>query len=314
MISVILPTYNRATSLRWAIDSVLCQTWGDFELIVVDDGSTDHTHEVVERVEDERLRFISYPEQRGASAARNEGINISRGDFIAFQDSDDEWLPEKLERQMETFRRLPEAFGVVYTGFHRITKLGRDRTYPTLTARLVDWAPFSKMKLQGNVHFSLLRGNFITTQTVMARRECFDLVGRFDERLPRFQDWDLWLRFSQLYQFQLIRQSLVRVHSTPGSISNDEDALTRAFEVLLEKHLTGSQEDSELLAQYHYAMGDLACQRGELRRGREDFQAAMRLSSANPVYRLAWAASWLGQDFYCKAVRGPGYSYVSPAE
>jgi len=184
MISIILPTYNRSALLRRSIDSILCQTWKDYELIVVDDGSTDPTREVVGCIDDKRLRYLSFPEQRGAAAARNAGIEISKGDWIAFQDSDDEWLPEKLERQVEAFRELPKEYGLVYTGFIMVSRSGQRMKRTSSIAQLADRAPFSKLTLQGDIHFSLLRGNFITTQTVMARRECFNLVGDFDERLP----------------------------------------------------------------------------------------------------------------------------------
>ena len=211
MISVILPTNNRSALLRRAVDSVLRQTWADFELIVVDDGSTDRTREVVGGLHDERLRLITNPVRRGASAARNRGIQASVGDTIAFQDSDDEWLPTKLERQMEAYQQLPESYGVVYSGFQVIYTSGRNKVFPTWITRLAAWLPFSKMKLQGDIHFSLLRGNFFTTQSALVRKECFSKVGLFDERLPRLQDWDLWLRISRQYKFKLVRQPLVRV-------------------------------------------------------------------------------------------------------
>jgi glycosyltransferase involved in cell wall biosynthesis len=309
MISVVLPTYNRAESLRRAMDSVLGQTWSDLELIVVDDGSTDDTQHVIERIEDQRLRYIHYPQRRGASAARNTGLKVAKGDFIAFQDSDDQWMPEKLELQLEAFKRLPEPYGVVYTGYRKIDSLGHSRSFPTLAASLSDQAPYSNLKLQGSIHPRLLRGNLIPTQTAMVRQDCFTLVGGFDDRLPRFQDWDIWLRLARRYQFKLLRRPLVNIYFTPHSISTDWAALTNAFEVLLEKHLTGEPQDCELKAQYHYAIGDLACQRGELQTGRQDFLEAIRLSPSNLVYRLAWTASFLGRDFYCKIVRDHGFSY-----
>ena len=110
-VSVIIPTYNRAHLVGRAIRSVLNQTYQDFEIIVVDDGSTDNTEEVVKSFNDPRIRYIRHEKNRGGSAACNTGIRAARGEYIAFQDSDDEWLPEKLEKQMQVFENTPTGVG-----------------------------------------------------------------------------------------------------------------------------------------------------------------------------------------------------------
>ncbi len=119
-VSVILPTYNRAHLIKRAIQSVLDQTYQNFEIIVVDDGSTDNTEEQVRSFNNPKIRYIRYNENKGAAFARNAGIKASRGDYIAFQDSDDEWFPHKLQRQMEAFKNASPEVGVVYTGSWRI--------------------------------------------------------------------------------------------------------------------------------------------------------------------------------------------------
>ena len=118
-VSVIIPTYNRAKLLPRAIKSVLNQTFKDFEVIIVDDGSTDNTEEVINEFQkhNKRIKYIRHEKNKGAAAARNTGIKIAQGEYIAFQDSDDEWLPNKLEKQMEIFESAPAEIGVVYTDY-----------------------------------------------------------------------------------------------------------------------------------------------------------------------------------------------------
>ena len=113
-ISVIIPTYNRAHLIGKAVKSVLSQTYQDFEIIVVDDGSTDNTEEIVKSFTDYKIYYICHKHNRGASAARNTGIKASRGEYIAFLDSHDEWLPEKLDKQIKTFNSESSEVGVVY--------------------------------------------------------------------------------------------------------------------------------------------------------------------------------------------------------
>jgi glycosyltransferase involved in cell wall biosynthesis len=116
LISVVLPTYNRASMLAVAVQSVLAQTFADLELIVVDDGSTDETPGVLEAIADPRLVRLRSDQQRGAAVSRNAGIGAARGEFLAFQDSDDEWLPGKLERQLSVFADHGSGLGAVGGG------------------------------------------------------------------------------------------------------------------------------------------------------------------------------------------------------
>ena len=125
-VSVVLPAFNRAASIAGALESVLRQTWRDFELIVVDDASTDGTREAVAAVRDPRLRLLASPANRGAAAARNLGIAAARGDWVAFQDSDDEWLPLKLEKQMARLLAPGAGFVAAYCGMLVIGRAGED--------------------------------------------------------------------------------------------------------------------------------------------------------------------------------------------
>jgi glycosyltransferase involved in cell wall biosynthesis len=308
-VSVILPTYNRAHTVVRAILSVLNQTYQDLELIIVDDASTDDTRQVVAGFDDERIKYIRHEDNRGAAAARNTGIRASRGTYVAFQDSDDEWLPGKLERQVKAFEEASPEIGVVYSSFWLIRERRRSLR-PSRIRKLSAILPSKTRRLEGAIYHALLRGNFVTTHAVV-RRECFDRAGPFDERLPRLQDWELWLRISKHYQFKHIDDPLVLVYHTPDSISADRSAIARAFELILEKHRETLQESAEFLAQYSYAMGDIACWSGELERGQSYLFRAVRLRPFNVMYWIAACASLLGCSAYTRIVKAIGTSYAT---
>lgn len=243
-VSVVLPCHNRAGSLSSAVESVLNQTYKDFELIVVDDGSTDATTEVLLKFRDERLRVIRLEHQRGACAARNAGIRSSTAPFIAFQDSDDEWLPNKLERQVAVANEMGEEYGVVYT------------TFWLIQGDKCEQVPRRKLdEKEGHVLRPLLRGNFVSTQTIFVRRSCLDVCGLFDESLPRLQDWELCLRLAERYQFKLLREPYVRVYRSPKSISRDQNKLVEAYQLILKKHYRLFSADKRVMATLYYKLG-----------------------------------------------------------
>jgi len=179
-VSVIIPTYNRAKLLPRAVNSVLNQTFKDFELIIVDDASTDNTEEVVRRYKDHRIKYIRHKTNKGISISTNEGINKSKGQYIAFQDSDDEWLPEKLKKQMEIIT-CESNIGVVYTGYIRISPTKKD------------YLPSKEViRKNGNLHHDLLRENFIAKPTTLIPKKVLDEVGLFDENISQLVDWEFF--------------------------------------------------------------------------------------------------------------------------
>jgi glycosyltransferase involved in cell wall biosynthesis len=216
-VSIILPTYNRAGLVGRAITSVLAQTLTDFELIVVDDGSRDETGTIVGRfAHDPRVRYFPLPANRGAGAARNVGVGESRGRFIAFQDSDDEWLPDKLERHVEAFASAPDV-GVVYSDMQRVLSDGTTKYHgsPRITDdRLLDPAR----------RFYHVCG--LGIQSTVVRRECFDLVGMFNEAFPALEDLELFIRLSRRVRFLHLPLPLVRYHETNGLSKNVAAKLT----------------------------------------------------------------------------------------
>jgi glycosyltransferase involved in cell wall biosynthesis len=185
-ISVIIPTYNADRTILETIESVQNQTFTDFEIIVINDGSTDRTLEVLQSVSDDRLKIFTY-ENSGASTARNRGIACAAGDYLTFIDADDLWAPDKLELQLAALREPPEA-GVAYswTIFMQEEKDGSRSLHagePVLH--------------QGDVHAELLICNFIASgSNILMRKQVIDQVGLFDTNLARTEDWDYYLRLA----------------------------------------------------------------------------------------------------------------------
>lgn len=285
---MILPTYNRAHLLRRALLSALQQTGVEAEIIVVDDASTDATGQVLQQYRDPRLRCIRHPDHRGASAARNTGIQASQGQWIAFLDSDDEWLPGFLQMLALRFQACSPQVGVVFTSFQRIQG-GCSVAVPGRPRRLLAHLPFKRYQLNGDLSSALQRGNFITLQAAMLRRKCFERVGLFDERLPRLQDWEFWLRLAPHFSFAWIDQPLVRVYAAGERISSAAQALPAVLQTILEKH-TGPAA-TELVAHCHFILGDFYMQQGKLHSARAHLWQAVRASPTTLLYWLAGLAA-----------------------
>lgn len=273
-ISVVVPTYNRAALLPRAVRSVLAQTYADIEIIIVDDASTDETESVVATLDDPRIRYIRHESNLGGAATRNTGIKAARGKLIAFQDSDDEWLLDKLEKQTGLLHSRDDEAEIVYCGFIRF-----DHGSPV-------YVPEARTEpRQGHILPRLLHSNFVSTQTLLVPRACFENVGLFDEQLPRFQDWELVIRLAAEYEFLLVDEPLVIAHQTPGNITSDVEAEIRALEIILEKHQSKFTKDPALLAKHLTHRGHLKYRTGLASEGRSDLLHATRI---RPQFWSAW--------------------------
>ncbi len=218
LVSVIMPAYNTARYIREAIDSVLDQDYGNKELIVIDDGSTDGTLDIVRSYGD-RLTLITQQNQ-GSAVARNAGLAAARGEYIAFLDSDDVWLPGKLGLQVRYLQDHP-GIGMIYARW-QVWKPGADGGFAP-AASLVDVhdggrssadAPAIVAEQSGWLYNRLLFTSLLHTITVMARRELVAAVGEFDAELKRGQDYDYWLRTSRVTEIRQLDRvlALYRVH------------------------------------------------------------------------------------------------------
>ncbi len=210
-ISVIITTYNYARFLPGAIESVLGQTYMPDEVIVVDDGSTDDTAQVAARYADRGVRYL-YKENGGASSARNAGIRASQGELLAFLDSDDRWMPDKLAKQVEHMEKYPQV-GLVTAG-ERQMSIGADGEGQA------PWLLKREAVGTANVYRTMLVENFIGNASLtLIKRECFRRVGLFDEGIGLGQDWDMWLRIARIFPVGVIEEPLIQYTRHAGSIS-----------------------------------------------------------------------------------------------
>ncbi len=227
LVSVVIPTHNRENTIKRAVDSVLCQTYANLEVIIVDDGSTDNTAKVIAEYDDNRIKLICQKEQGGANKARNIGIAHSRGEYIAFQDSDDEWLPNKLKVQIQLMEQ--ESFAACYSAYNLCEGD---------LVRIIPGDYQNRDKYQRGLREILSEHNVVGTQTLVIRREVLQMLGNeyFDDRLPRMQDYDFVVRLTEICEVGYINRPLVNVYRTKVSISRNSNALYTAVSLLLEKH------------------------------------------------------------------------------
>jgi glycosyltransferase involved in cell wall biosynthesis len=224
-VSVIIPAYNYARFLPRAIKSVITQTLRDFEVIVVDDGSTDDTAAVARGyLSDPRVRYI-YQENRGLSAARNTGISLAKGKYIAFLDADDLWLPEKLEKQLRIFEREAGSVALVYCFIEYIDEQGT----------VLESA--KELPVENPTLGDLLYANWVlgSGSSVLIKKEAFDRVGLFDEELRSLEDMNMWLRILHEYDSARADEVLVRITRHRRSMQSDLRTMERNMLLHIEK-------------------------------------------------------------------------------
>ncbi|MDW8104389.1 MAG: glycosyltransferase [Armatimonadota bacterium] len=205
LVSVVLTSYNHAVYLPQAIESALGQTLGDTEIVAIDDASTDGSPELLQRYAD-RVRVVLHTANRGTYATLNEGIGLTSAPYIAILNSDDVWLPEKLEKQLAVIER-DARIGLVHTGFRVIDGEGNPMKGNPLGIRF-------HPRPQGDLLPDLLTRNLFITSSVLFRRECVEQCGLFEEHLFGMGDWDLWLRIAEHYQIGYVPEplTLYRLH------------------------------------------------------------------------------------------------------
>ncbi len=240
-VTVIIPTFNMAHYLGECISSVTRQSVGNMEVIVIDDGSTDNTNEIVSSFGN-RVSYF-YQSNRGESAARNMGIKISSGEYLAFLDADDIWLPEKIEKQIAVLNRNPNI-GMVACGYTVVNETGR-----ILYAN----APRNYNNRE-TLRNALSIAQIIpgSASGVLIRRECFGRLGCFDEEIKIGPDWDMWLRISSSYEIYFIEETLVTIRRTSGK-PEFRNPLKEEFYVgrVIEKNVKRSKKNRAYAALYH---------------------------------------------------------------
>ncbi|MBN1230667.1 MAG: glycosyltransferase family 2 protein [Anaerolineales bacterium] len=222
-VSVVIPTYNRADLILETLDSVFRQSYRDYEIVVVDDGSTDDLKSVLQPyIQNGRIKYV-YQENAGLPAARNTGIRHSKGEWIAFLDSDDLFTPDKLKRQIEYLDAHPEAV-FLHSFFSKFDNQGND--LGVRDTSFYQGLIYPQMLLEWDV--------LMASPCVVARRDVFEEAGYFDETLHWAEDLDMWRRVSRIHPFHIIPEPLakIRVHT---SMSSDKTHEAEAFMIYLEK-------------------------------------------------------------------------------
>lgn len=275
LVSVVIPTYNRASMVGKAICSALDQTYRDIEVIVVDDGSTDNTAEVVAAFGDDRLRYVRLIDNRGHGAARNTGIDFASGDYVAFLDSDDEWLPRTLERQLEAMRAAGPDFG--------ISVCGRRKIHPeTGHERIV--VP----ELRGEIHENTVRLEWVpATGTLMIRRDLLE-DERFDENLRQLVDLDLMIRLTSRTKVTTVPELLLRMSDHEGARVTGSGAESVAWAFLAAKYSDALTQRPRILSRYHHRSFVTALRAGDLTMARSQLWKSLRL---DPLHTRRWL--WL---------------------
>jgi len=287
-VSVIIPTHNRADFLESSIESVLSQTYNDFEVIVVDDNSCDHTHEVVKNFRDIRIRYILHLENKGPSAARNTAIAASKGDFIAFLDDDDEWMPHKLQKQILVLDKSLSNVCGVYTNRLVIDKANKKVVSTNLRSN----------KLHGNLLCQLVFQNPISTGSLLLKKNCLDQVGYFDESMYYMEDRDLWIRLSMKWDFEYIDEPLTKIHLHSNKLSNNLRGQIAGREKFLEKYHHLLSKDRKNWSKLHILQGAQYCQLKNLKKGRQNIIKGIKIYAFNLNAYLHLFSSILGINAY----------------
>lgn len=274
LLSAIIPTYNYAAYLKDAITSVLEQSIYDLELIVIDDGSTDNTIEVVETIKDKRLYYY-FQEHHGVSAARNMGIQLSSGKYIAFLDADDIWLPQKSDLQIRTLEENP-GVGLVY-GSYELIDSGRNR----LATREVGI-------ITSNCLEKLICGNYVagSGSTSMVNREVFRKAGLFDPHLTAGEDWDMWLRIARYYEMRGLKEvvSCIRLH-VRNSTSQARN-MDQGYQLVLNKFFNQPELPFHLRKLEKKARSKAKVAAGVLAARRGDYKLSLILSLQSLRYQI----------------------------
>lgn len=295
-ITVIIPTHNSHGLVIDAIESVLSQTFPDVELIVVDDGSTDNTREIIAAIQDPRLIYIYQP-NRERSAARNAGLSAAQGAYIAFLDDDDFFLPEKLELQLQALAE-DAAAGVVYSDVLLCDSQGH-RLEIAATAMGAQGHP------TGDIFEALTRKNFLTIGAALVRRTCLPPAIRFDESINAFEDWDFWLRVAQEHGFTY-QASPVACYRMHGAMtSHNRQKMWRGALTVRQKLHTMARFPSlsPPARQYsYYQLGLLHCLVDDMHSGRRNLIQAFSVTPRIPLAALVWVFSFFGRRAVQKIV------------
>ncbi|MDO4188466.1 MAG: glycosyltransferase family 2 protein [Lachnospiraceae bacterium] len=222
-ISVIIPTYNREKTIKRSIESVLSQTISVDEIIIVDDCGNDNTKSIIDSFNDKIIKYIKLPENGGPAVARNEGVKIATCDWIAFHDSDDEWLPNKIENQINYINSHP-GVEFVYCSYKRSWA---DEVIPFI---------FNLDKYEGDMLETLLKHNTVGAPTILMKKQLFEDIGGFETSIRCMEDWDFAIKVSKENYLGFIEEPQLLVHRVDMSVSHDNYGYLQAMCYIIGTH------------------------------------------------------------------------------
>jgi len=293
-VSIIIPTYNCSSLLERAIKSVLAQTYENWELIIVDDGSTDGTKDLVAnfRKIEPRIKYIWQNNSGAPARPRNTGIKSASGEYIAFLDHDDEWLPNKLEKQVALLENSPE---IAFVSCNVIV----------VSPKRSELISSPKYKGENFLKKMLEKNLILTASSVVVRREIFDKVGLFDETLKFADDWDMWVRIALKYKFDYIDEPLVKYfwHGKNRIIKTNISERIQDYEYFIYKHWVLLERFPKAMDVNLRYLGLLNMQNSNIRKARQYFRLALTYTPWSVRTLINFALSYFGSDIYDFALR-----------
>jgi len=288
-VSVIIPTHDRAELLRLAITSVIDQTFKDWEIIVVDDQSTDHTPAVVESFADKRIKYLHNKGKNGPSIARNLAISAASGEYIAFLDDDDEWLPHKLEKQIAVIDSCTEKVGGIYSNRLMIDKS---------TGEIYSEDPGVET-LRGNLLTQLMKKNPIHTSTLLIRKACLNKIGLFDETMRYMEDRDLFIRLSLHWKIEYVDEPLTKAYyHGKAHLSTNLEGQTKGREVILRRYQHLLKKNRRSWSKLYVCLGAEYCQLNNMKKGRNNLLKGIKIYPFSKIALFHFFTSLLGAGNY----------------
>ncbi len=299
-VSVIITAYNTMAYLPETLKSVLRQTFTDFEVLIINDGSSDHIVQWASELVEPRVRLISQ-ENQGVGVARSTGIANAQGEYVAFLDGDDLWEPTKLEKQVSCLEENPQV-GLVHTWLAGIDQQSKP------TGRVMG------SHIEGEVWQQIIERNMVACSSAMVRRCCFETVGMFDKNLRFAEDWDMWIRLAARYPFAVLKEPLVSYREHPNSKSKKYASRLQDFRTIIEKAFDSVPYELLHLRSRSYGYMNLCIAWKCLQGSEIDYKSAShfrhlatlhypQLRYSGEYIRLSFAIAlmqWFGADSYDK--------------
>ncbi len=286
-VSVIIPTCNRPDLINGAVESVLAQTYQDFEIIVVDDGIKQRAKEIIDSINDKRIRYIQHEKNKGGAAARNTGIKNAKGKYIAFLDDDDEWKSNKLEVQMSEFEKTGDDVGFCFSA----------------VTQKRDEGEYSSTVRDGTVEYyeeSLRNFKGILTSSLIIKKQVFDRVGFFDENFPSHQEAELIIRISKYYKGLGINKSLVimTVFGDHESVGKSLPNKINGRKKIIKKYLVEFKKRPKVLATHYFQLGIFCRDNKEYFLAKNFFLKSIKNNPKSILYWKHFIALLFGNNLY----------------